>query len=131
MFTFGPLSEDNPFYDAAADAFLLATVDYLAVGDLGSSAELFLQVADNGINYKDDPASARRFLGHYGNPFLRVGADRTGRTAIDWGVYGVPETYIVTGDGEIAYRHVGPLTDEAIRTEILPRVLAADGKPSG
>ncbi len=84
-----------------------------------------------GINYKDDPASARRFLGRYGNPFLRVGADRRGRTAIDWGVYGVPETYIVTGDGKIAYRHVGPLTDEAIRTEILPRVLAADGKPSG
>jgi cytochrome c biogenesis protein CcmG/thiol:disulfide interchange protein DsbE len=59
-----------------------------------------------------------------------VGTDRAGRTAIDWGVYGVPETYIVTGDGKIAYRHVGPLTDEAIKTEILPRVLAADGKPS-
>jgi cytochrome c biogenesis protein CcmG/thiol:disulfide interchange protein DsbE len=84
-----------------------------------------------GINYKDDPASARRFLGRYGNPFSRVGADRTGRIAIDWGVYGVPETYIVTGDGKVAYRHVGPLTDEAIKTEILPRVLAADGKPSG
>ena len=73
-----------------------------------------------GINYKDDPAAARRFLGRYGNPFQRVGADRTGRVAIDWGVYGVPETYVITGDGKIAYRHVGPLTEAAIRDKLLP-----------
>jgi cytochrome c biogenesis protein CcmG/thiol:disulfide interchange protein DsbE len=73
-----------------------------------------------GIDYKDDPASARRFLGRHGNPYARVGADPSGRTAIDFGVYGVPETYVVTGDGKIAYRHVGPLTESAIKENILP-----------
>jgi cytochrome c biogenesis protein CcmG/thiol:disulfide interchange protein DsbE len=83
-----------------------------------------------GINYKDDPASARRFLGRFGNPFERVGADTSGRVAIDWGVYGVPETYVITGDGKIAYRHVGPLSDDAIAQKILP-LLAPSSKPSG
>ena len=73
-----------------------------------------------GIDYKDDPASARRFLGRYGNPYARVGADRSGRTAIDFGVYGVPETYVIGGDGKVAYRHVGPLTEQAIRDKVLP-----------
>ncbi|WP_083239446.1 DsbE family thiol:disulfide interchange protein [Methyloceanibacter superfactus] len=73
-----------------------------------------------GINYKDDPASARRFLGRYGNPFDRVGTDASGRVAIDFGVYGVPETYVISGDGKIAYRHVGPLTEQAINEKILP-----------
>ena len=73
-----------------------------------------------GIDYKDDPASARRFLGRHGNPYSRVGVDPSGRTAIDFGVYGVPETYVVTGDGRIAYRHVGPLTEAAIKDKILP-----------
>lgn len=84
-----------------------------------------------GINYKDDPASARRFLGRYGNPYARVGTDSTGRVAIDFGVYGVPETFVISGDGKIAYRHVGPLTEEAITTKILPLLRPAAGKPSG
>ena len=67
-----------------------------------------------GINYKDDPENARRFLGTFGNPFSSVGRDSTGRTAIDWGVYGVPETFIVGAGGTILYRHVGPLTAEVI-----------------
>ena len=79
-----------------------------------------------GIDYKDDQASARRFLGRYGNPYARVGADASGRTAIDFGVYGVPETYVVTGDGKIAYRHVGPLTEAAIRNKILPLLKPSD-----
>jgi cytochrome c biogenesis protein CcmG/thiol:disulfide interchange protein DsbE len=73
-----------------------------------------------GINYKDDPASARRFLGRFGNPFARVGADASGRVAIDFGVYGVPETYVIGGDGKIAYRHVGPLTEDVIKEKLLP-----------
>jgi cytochrome c biogenesis protein CcmG/thiol:disulfide interchange protein DsbE len=75
-----------------------------------------------GINYKDDPAEARRFLGRYGNPFARVGADRSGRVSVDWGVYGVPETFIVDGRGRIAYKHVGPLTEEAVAQKILPAI---------
>ena len=84
-----------------------------------------------GINYKDDGAAARRFLGRYGNPFARVGADRSGRVAIDWGVYGVPETYVITGDGKIAYRHVGPLTEDAIKQKLLPLVQPSAEKPQG
>ncbi|MGH6735232.1 MAG: DsbE family thiol:disulfide interchange protein [Methyloceanibacter sp.] len=84
-----------------------------------------------GINYKDDPASARRFLGRYGNPFGRVGADASGRVAIDFGVYGVPETYVISGDGKIAYRHVGPLTEAAITQKILPLLRQPSGVPQG
>jgi cytochrome c biogenesis protein CcmG/thiol:disulfide interchange protein DsbE len=73
-----------------------------------------------GINYKDEPAGARRFLGRYGNPFARVGADRSGRAAIDFGVYGVPETYVIGGDGKIVYRHVGPLTEASIKQKLMP-----------
>ena len=84
-----------------------------------------------GIDYKDDMASARRFLGRYGNPYARVGADGSGRTAIDFGVYGVPETYVVTGDGKIAYRHVGPLTEEAVNAKILPLLKPRSPTPQG
>jgi cytochrome c biogenesis protein CcmG/thiol:disulfide interchange protein DsbE len=83
-----------------------------------------------GIDYKDDTASAWRFLGRYGNPYARVGADASGRVAIDFGVYGVPETYVVTGDGKIAYRHVGPLTEQAIKDKILPLLKPDHAKPS-
>ncbi len=75
-----------------------------------------------GIAYKDDPVNVNRFLAEGGNPFARIGADRNGRIAIDWGVYGVPETFIVKGDGTIAYRFVGPLTQEAYRQMILPEI---------
>ena len=82
-----------------------------------------------GLNYKDDPAAARRFLAELGNPFARIGKDATGRAAIDWGVYGVPETYIVDGNGRIALKHVGPLTPQAIAEEILPALKEARLSP--
>jgi cytochrome c biogenesis protein CcmG/thiol:disulfide interchange protein DsbE len=63
-----------------------------------------------GINYKDSADNARRFLGRYGNPFGIVGVDGNGRASIEWGVYGVPETFVVGRDGIIAYKLVGPLT---------------------
>ncbi|MGE0613378.1 MAG: DsbE family thiol:disulfide interchange protein [Hyphomicrobiales bacterium] len=81
-----------------------------------------------GINYKDDPAAARRFLGRLGNPFAAVGADRNGSAAIDWGVYGVPETFIVSGDGKILHKHVGPIDAAAIEKKLLPAIEAARGK---
>jgi cytochrome c biogenesis protein CcmG, thiol:disulfide interchange protein DsbE len=75
-----------------------------------------------GINYKDAPDNARRFLGRYGNPFSVVGVDGNGRAAIDWGVYGVPETFIVGREGKIVYKLVGPITpdnlDSVVRAEI-------------
>lgn len=84
-----------------------------------------------GIDYKDDAASARRFLGRYGNPYSRVGADVSGRTAIDFGVYGVPETYVITPDGKIAYRLVGPLTEQTIRDKLLPLLKPSPSAPQG
>ena len=75
-----------------------------------------------GINYKDTPDNARRFLGRYGNPFAAVGVDGNGRAAIEWGVYGVPETFIVGREGKIVYKLVGPITpdnlDSVVRAEI-------------
>jgi cytochrome c biogenesis protein CcmG, thiol:disulfide interchange protein DsbE len=63
-----------------------------------------------GINYKDQPENARRFLSALGNPYVAVGADTNGRVGIDWGVYGVPETFVIAPDGTITYKHVGPLS---------------------
>ena len=68
-----------------------------------------------GINYKDAPDNARRFLGRYGNPFGIVGVDGNGRASIEWGVYGVPETFIVGREGTIVYKMVGPMTPEQYR----------------
>lgn len=79
------------------------------------------------LNYKDRPDNARRFLGELGNPFRAIGADETGRTAIDWGVYGVPETFLVGKDGKILYKHVGPLTPEAVAGQLLPQIEKALG----
>jgi len=71
-----------------------------------------------GINYKDAPDNARRFLGRYGNPFGIVGVDANGRASIEWGVYGVPETFIVGREGTIVYKMVGPVTPGNINTEL-------------
>ncbi len=73
----------------------------------------------SGLNYKDDAENARRFLGSLGNPYAAVGVDRKGRTAIDWGVYGVPETFIVK-DGVIVHKFVGPLTATAMAENFMP-----------
>ncbi|PWR22072.1 DsbE family thiol:disulfide interchange protein [Zavarzinia compransoris] len=73
-----------------------------------------------GIAYKDKVEATVKFLDELGNPFALVGADVSGRVAIDWGVYGVPETYLVTKSGEIAWKHVGPLTEDVIRGQMLP-----------
>jgi cytochrome c biogenesis protein CcmG/thiol:disulfide interchange protein DsbE len=71
-----------------------------------------------GIDYKDQPENARRFLGRHGNPFGIVGVDDNGRAAIEWGVYGVPETFIVGREGKIVYKMVGPITSDNIDTEL-------------
>lgn len=78
-----------------------------------------------GVNYKDDPDDALAFLAELGNPYRAVGADETGRTAIDWGVYGVPETYVIDGAGRIVLRHVGPITRDALEKTIRPALAQA------
>lgn len=76
----------------------------------------------DGIAYKDKPEDTSRFLERLGDPFGHVGVDRNGTTAIDFGVYGVPETYVVDATGHIRLRHVGPLTAEDVKREILPLI---------
>ncbi len=75
-----------------------------------------------GINYKDQSDNARRFIGRYGNPFAAVGADANGRTSIDWGVYGVPETFVVGRDGRIAYKLVGPIGEANFSSQLMPAI---------
>jgi cytochrome c biogenesis protein CcmG/thiol:disulfide interchange protein DsbE len=75
-----------------------------------------------GINYKDSPENARRFLGRYGNPFGVVGVDGNGRAGIEWGVYGVPETFVVGRDGTIAYKLVGPIMPDNIDAVLRPQI---------
>ena len=81
-----------------------------------------------GINNKDNAANARRFLGTLGNPFQAVGDDGDGRVTIDWGGYGVPETFIVDGNGVIRHKHVGPLTEGALAGSFAAALKAA-GQP--
>jgi cytochrome c biogenesis protein CcmG/thiol:disulfide interchange protein DsbE len=82
-----------------------------------------------GINYKDRPDNARRFLGRYGNPFVATGADANGRSSIEWGVYGVPETFIVSRDGRIVYKLVGPITPGNLEAAVKPAIEKALATP--
>jgi cytochrome c biogenesis protein CcmG, thiol:disulfide interchange protein DsbE len=82
-----------------------------------------------GINYKDQPDNARRFLGRYGNPFAANGTDGNGRAAIEWGVYGVPETFVVGRDGRIAYKLIGPVTPDNLDTALTPAIEKALASP--
>jgi cytochrome c biogenesis protein CcmG/thiol:disulfide interchange protein DsbE len=81
-----------------------------------------------GVNYKDDPDKALRFLRELGDPFSSAGADPAGRTAIDWGVYGVPETFVVDGDGKVVLRFAGPITDSILENRIRPAIEAASAE---
>ena len=91
-------------------------------------APLLMRIAQDkrirvvGMNQKDRPENARRFLGRYGNPYVASGADVSGRAAIEWGVYGVPETFIVGRDGRIAYKVVGPITAQNLEQIIKPEI---------
>jgi cytochrome c biogenesis protein CcmG, thiol:disulfide interchange protein DsbE len=83
-----------------------------------------------GINYKDTPENARRFLGRYGNPYARNGADQSGRASIEWGVYGVPETFLIGRDGRIAFKLVGPITPQNLDGVLKPEIEKALAAPS-
>jgi cytochrome c biogenesis protein CcmG, thiol:disulfide interchange protein DsbE len=75
-----------------------------------------------GLNYKDTAENARRFIGRYGNPYAANGADVSGRAGIEWGVYGVPESFVIDRSGTITYKLVGPLTPENLETVIKPEL---------
>lgn len=78
-----------------------------------------------GINQSDAPENARAFLAELGNPYDAVGTDRDRRVSIDWGVYGVPETFVVDAEGIITFKHVGPLSPAAVQNQLLPAIEAA------
>jgi cytochrome c biogenesis protein CcmG, thiol:disulfide interchange protein DsbE len=78
-----------------------------------------------GINYKDQEANARRFLGRHGNPFSAVGVDGDGRAGIEWGVIAVPETFVVDARGVVVFKHTGPISAEALESKVIPAILAA------
>jgi len=83
-----------------------------------------------GVNYKDGAENALRFLGELGNPFSAIGLDPAGRMAIDWGVYGIPESYLVGPDGTILYKRVGPFDDKSLTEGLYPAIEKALGKPA-
>jgi len=108
----------------------VAVVNFFASWCLPCRAEhpLLMALAENngvrvlGVNFRDRPEDARRWLGEFGNPYRRVGADPRGRTAIDFGVSGVPETFVIDREGHIRHQHIGPLTADDIEREIAPLI---------
>ena len=75
-----------------------------------------------GLNYKDQRENALRFLNALGNPYSSVGVDANGRAAVDWGVYGVPETFVINGEGTIVYKFTGPISPQALREQVIPAI---------
>lgn len=84
-----------------------------------------------GINYKDRNDNALAFLGELGNPFRAIGIDPKGAAAIDWGVYGIPESFLVSPEGVVLYKHVGPLSEDAVKDRLLPKIEEALGGAKG
>jgi cytochrome c biogenesis protein CcmG, thiol:disulfide interchange protein DsbE len=105
----GPCHEENPQLMALAQDKRLT----------GENIKLV------GIAYKDLPDNTRRYLGQEGNPYGAIGVDASGRTGIDFGVYGVPETYVIRGNGTVAFKFVGPLDDDTLNAALWPQIEAA------
>lgn len=124
-----PLGNGAPFTDADLRAGDVTLVNYWASWcapcrvehpNLEDLAESGLTIY--GVNYKDKPGNAMGFLEELGNPYTAMGADAQGRMALDWGVYGVPETYVIDGDGQIVLRFAGPITDRVMEKTLLPAI---------
>lgn len=84
--------------------------------------QLATKIPVHGLNHKDRPQDAAQWLDELGDPYTRTGADLDGRVSIDWGVYGVPETFVIDRDGRIAYKHIGPLTPRVLRETVFPLI---------
>lgn len=80
-----------------------------------------------GINQRDAPENASAFLAELGNPYDRIGGDTDNRVSIDWGVYGVPETFVVDAEGVITYKHVGPISPQTLERDVIPAIEKAKG----
>ena len=126
------LGDKQPFDDAALRAGQLTLVNFWAswCGPCRVEHPNLIRLGNEGIpiygvNYKDDPAKALAFLDELGEPYTASGADSEGRMALDWGVYGVPETYLIDTDGTILLRFAGPLTERALQQTLRPAIAAA------
>jgi cytochrome c biogenesis protein CcmG, thiol:disulfide interchange protein DsbE len=82
-----------------------------------------------GINQKDATENAMAFLTELGNPYDAIGVDANGRASIDWGVYGVPETFVVNADGIVTYKHIGPISAQSLEAEVIPAIGTARSQP--
>ncbi len=123
--TFSPEQGDFSATDLAGEVWLLnvwsswcgpCIQEHPLIVDLAKTQDIPIV----GLNYKDSATDSQAWLTRYGNPFYRVLADRDGRVGIDWGVYGVPETFVIDGEGRVRYKHVGPLTEEALDKTVVP-----------
>lgn len=129
------LGDGAPFTDETLRDGEVKLVNYWASWCAPCRAEhpLLEELAEEGlpiygINYRDDPNRAMAFLRELGNPFAAMGADASGRMALDWGLYGVPETYVIDGEGRIILRFAGPLTREVMANRIYPALERAAGR---
>ncbi|MEZ5685995.1 MAG: DsbE family thiol:disulfide interchange protein [Paracoccaceae bacterium] len=121
------LADFTPFADADLRAGEIKLVNFWASWcapcrvehpNLEALAQEGIQIL--GVNYKDKPDQALGFLSELGNPYARLGADNAGRMALEWGVYGVPETFVVSGDGKVLFRFAGPVTQRVIEEQLRP-----------
>jgi cytochrome c biogenesis protein CcmG/thiol:disulfide interchange protein DsbE len=128
------LGPEPPFGDADLRGAGVKLVNYWASWCAPCRIEhtVLMEIAESGvpiygINYKDEPENALAFLGELGDPYAAIGADATGRTGIDWGLYGVPETFVIDAEGVIRLRFAGPITPEIYEKRIKPAIEAAGG----
>ncbi|WP_294624273.1 DsbE family thiol:disulfide interchange protein [uncultured Roseovarius sp.] len=127
-----PLGDKTPFTDAELRSEGVKLLNYWASWCAPCRVEhpILEDLADQGItiygvNYKDKPGNALRFLDELGDPYTAIGADESGRMALDWGVYGVPETYVIDGKGNIVLRFAGPITERVLESQIMPAIAEA------
>jgi len=134
-FSLPPIDDeiDSPGFDQDDFAGQVTVVNVFASWCIPCRDEhpLLMQLAAEGtiiygINQKDAPENARSFLSDLGNPYTRIGADINGRASIEWGVYGVPETFVVNPQGIITYKHTGPLSPNSLETSLKPAIAAAE-----
>lgn len=130
-----PLNDGEPGFDAGlliAPGVKLVNVWASWCGPCRVEHPELMRLAEmgvtiHGVNQRDEPGNARAFLAELGDPYDRIGVDRTGRASVEWGVYGVPETFIIDGEGHIVYRHVGPIQNADLERRILPAIRGAGG----
>jgi cytochrome c biogenesis protein CcmG/thiol:disulfide interchange protein DsbE len=130
-----PLVEGEPGFDAAmltAPGVKIVNVWASWCGPCRVEHPHLMTLAEmghtiHGLNHRDQPAGAAAFLRELGDPYERIGVDRNGRASVEWGVYGVPETFVIDGEGRIVYKHVGPIQNDDLERRILPAIRAAGG----